>query len=89
MTLNTEYVKSMQGILKILEFVSTSDLELYNVSEENEPKCKKTLKSNNFRGLKCIDVINCNVINDVSKRQLLIYSNKRRPIISAAFARKS
>lgn len=34
MTLNTEYVKSMQGILKILEFVSTSDLELYNVSQE-------------------------------------------------------
>ena len=61
MTLNTEYVKSMQGILKILEFVSTSDLELYNVSRGlnviNDPKCKKTLKSNNFRGLKCIDVM--------------------------------
>ena len=48
MTLNTEYVKSMQGILKILEFVSTSDLELYNVSRGlnviNDPKCEKLLR---------------------------------------------
>ena len=48
MTLNTEYVKSMQGILKIMEFVSTSDLELYNVSRGlnviSDPKCNKLVR---------------------------------------------
>jgi len=43
MTLNTEYVKSMQGILKIFQFVSISDLELYNdvsrgLNVINDPK---------------------------------------------------
>ena len=48
MTLNTEYVKSMQGIIKIMEFVSTSDLELDNVSRGlnviSDPKCNKLVR---------------------------------------------